>query len=328
MTRKSFLGIALLGAFLTSSIQAVPIITQAGTDLGFTLTTVITNTPNSFPVGIAVNSVGNIVFYNYSGGVTSVISDVDNQNYLTPGTVLSTANNAVGVPGMAYANGSVWMGGNSLRRLNNDGSTAQNFSNIPVGWGMWTNQATGHIIAFINSTSSIADIDVSDPNNPTYTIIKTGTSGDGLTVSPDGTTIYTSAGQIIDLTNPAAPIGHFTPPSGADGMGVISSSNQLNGKIIVNTTVGQIVMLDPLNNYAQTIIATGGGYGDFTGPDWTNGTLLVPSGNAIMRLSCGEGCGIGVAPPPPSGDVPEPATSGLMAAALAGLAMLKRRMRK
>jgi hypothetical protein len=312
----------LFGAFASCvSVQAAAI-TPAGTALGFTLTTVINNTPSSFPVGIALNSDGNIIFYNYSGGPTSVIKDIDNQNYSVAGTVLSTASNPVGVPGMAYAAGSVWMSGGSLRRLNNDGSTAQNFAGIPVGWGMWTNPVNGHLIAFANGTSSIVDIDVSNPSAPVVTTLKTGTFGDGLTVSPDGSKAYTSGGEVLDLVSASHPLTSFTAPSGADGMGVISSSNALNGSIIVNTTGSNIFLVDPVT-FAQTLIATGNGYGDFTGPDWTNGTLLLGSGNSILRLSCGSGCGIGA--PPPLSDSPEPATASLILLAGCGVLVWRRR---
>jgi len=90
-------------------------------------------------------------------------------------------------------------------------------------------------------------------------------------------------------------------------MGVISSSNSLNGQIMVSTDgFGTLVLLDPLNSFAQTVIATGGGYGDFANVDPTTGTLLFSSGGDLGRLSCGVGCGVG-APPPPSG-VPEPSS--------------------
>lgn len=321
---KGIRAAVLLGAFASCiSVQAASI-TPAGTALGFTLSTVITNTPNSFPVGIAVNSDDNIVFYNYSGGLTAVIKDLDNQNYTVAGTVLSTANNPVGVPGMAYANGSVWMSGGSLRRLNNDGTTAQNFANIPVGWGMWTDPVTGHLISFANSTGSIVDIDVSNPSAPVVTTLKTGTSGDGLTVSPDGTKAYTLAGGILDLISASHPYTAFTVPAGADGMGIISSTNSLDGSIIVNTNSGNIYLVNP-TTFAQTLVATGNGYGDFTAPDWTNGSLLLGSGNSILRLSCGPDCGIG-APAPPS-SAPEPATASLFFLAGCGV-MVWRRARR
>jgi hypothetical protein len=71
---------------------------------------------------------------------------------------------------------------------------------------------------------------------------------------------------------------------GADGMGVISAPGNpgLDGDIIVNTTNGNIVLVDHVT-FAQTIIASGGGYGDYTSPD-RNRWLLACE---FVRIFCG-----------------------------------------
>jgi hypothetical protein len=299
-----------------------PTLTAAGVSLGFTLSTVVSgfgpNNGSSFNVlGSAVNSDGNIIVNVAGLGKNFVFKDIDNQvqaDALGSSTFASCCN------AMAYANGSVWQtSGSGLRRLNNDGSIAQTYSNISVNQGMWANPVTGHLIAGNNLT----DIDVSGAT-PVATAI-TNTFADGITVSPDGKLAYLSYGEIVDLATKTV-IGNFGSVAGADGMGVITASGNaaLDGDIIVNTTDGRIVLVDHVT-FVQTVLATGGGYGDYTSPDYTNGTLLLSSSNNLIRLSCGQGCGIGSPPPPPA--VPEPETYALMLAGLGLLSWVARRRR-
>ena len=60
---------------------------------------------------------------------------------------------------------------------------------------------------------------------------------------------------------------------------------------------GYLGLLDPTTGI-ETIIASGGSRGDYVAPDITNGTLFLTQSESALRLSCGEGCGIGVTPPP------------------------------
>jgi hypothetical protein len=149
-------------------------------------------------------------------------------------------------------------------------------------------------------------------------------SADGLTVSPDGHFVYGSGGTIVDLTNPNGAHGSFGSVSGADGMGVISAPGNpsLDGDIIVNTTNGNIVLVDHVT-FVQTILASGGGYGDYTSPDRNDGSLLVSSSNNLLRLSCGAGCGIGSVSP----SVPEPSTWAMMILGFAGVGFMAYRRR-
>lgn len=320
--------LALAGLGASTSSHAFLTLTAAGVAKGFTLSTVVLglngNTPNCCNVlGSAINSDGNIIINDGSSHRNYVFHDVDNQ---TPGMALGPATNDPGFPtAMANSNGIVYASGGSLRRLNNDGSTAFTFTNVNAQYGMWTNPANGHLIMYGSAAgvgSGILDVTVS--GNTASARLITSVFTDGLTVSPDGTIVYTdsAAYKISD----GSLVATYSVNS-ADGMGVISSSNDLNGDVVVsNGYNGELVLLDADNGYAPTVIATGGGYGDFTSPDFTNGSLLISSGDSLLRLSCGQGCGVGSVNP--SSGAPEPASLALTGLALAGLASVRRRQSK
>ena len=313
--------IAIAAFGMASTASAFPLtLTAAGTGLGFTLSTVVSSlsggTPNCCNVlGSAVNSAGQIIVNNAGDGRNYLFANVDNQ--VGPGAAISSSQDFGFPTAMANAGGTVYAGGGSLRKLNSNGSTAVTYNDITIFAGMWTNTVNQHIIATgsFGGGSGLIDIDVSGAL-PSVRLIN-GAGSDGLTVSPDGTVVYTNSAayRISDGVQLAS---YFV--SGADGMGVITSSNALNGDIIVSTTGGKLVLLDPLLGFAQTVIADFGGYGDFTSPDFTTGTLLVSSGDYLMRLGCGQGCGVGSAPPP---GVPEPSALFLAALGLLGLARVR-----
>jgi hypothetical protein len=129
--------------------------------------------------------------------------------------------------------------------------------------------------------------------------------------------VYSEQGNAIigyDIAS-GTPVFSSSPAgfNSADGTGVISSTNNLNGDIIVNNNNGEVDLLDPVTK-AVTIIATGGSRGDYASPDTNNGTLFLDFADVVGRLSCGADCSIGGGPPPPS--TPEPASLTLLAPAL------------
>ena len=312
-------GIALaLGLFAAHSANATLALTPDGINDGFVLSTFATTNPGntgccSGPFGLGVNSAGNVLV-NTGAGTLYVFPDVDGQ---TPGTALFTqsSNNYVGA--FTSSGGTVYgaVYGGNYESFNLDGTVA-NANVFPQlagdGYlGMWTNPVNGHILS--NSALGLIDI---DPATGDFFVI-TSSTGDGVSVSPDGKTAYSEQGSINGYT--IAPGGAQVFNSGSqfpspDGTGVISGGT-FNGDIIVNDNTGSIYLLNPTTNISD-LIATGGTRGDYTQVDATNGSLLLDYSDIVARLTCPDCSFV----PPPT--VPEPATWAMMLIGFAGLGFL------
>lgn len=329
--------IMALGAFVAFSLLATQsnatlMLTTDGIDAGFSLSTFATLNPGVTggygPFGIGVDSSHHVIVSNSADSTRYVFNDTDN---LTVSDALYTHQSQSYTTGYTSSGGKVYGadnpptgGGKRFVQFNDDGSINHVLTGVaPLPYlGMATNPVNGHIIA--NSSEGIIDIDP-NANGGNGAYIKTGIpNGDGLSISPDGSTVYVAGAGQIDAYNLADghELNHWTSANGPDGTGVITSATSpLNGQIIVNNNDGTVGLLDPTTGI-ETTIADNGTRGDYVSPDWFNGTLFLIQSEGVMRLSCGKDCAIGV--PVPS-SVPEPATVSLLALALLGLYFSQRR---
>jgi len=297
MVKRPRLGkILICAATLTVAAvnaSAALTMTAAGTNLGFTLTRFVSDVGfNSSgccgPLGVTVLPNGNVLVDVTNQSKNYVWPDADNQN-------LTTAISSVAFPAFppAYATtgGFAWgSSGSNLVKFDNSGNVLATYpqSGVSITNGLWTNPVNGHLLAQGNG---IWDITITGGVPTNFRLVVSGGS-DGLSVSPDGVTVYTNEVKGYNILTGALTFPLVTVPSG-DGTGVISSNTGLNGDIIGNGNDGNVYLIDIHNNNNLVIIASGGTRGDYTAADTNNGTLFLTQSNEIYRLSCGAGCSVG-----------------------------------
>ena len=313
-------GLFFFGAcLLTGTAHASLALTPAGSTAGFALSLFATTNPtagptDTGPLGVAVTGNGKVIVNTFSlacilSGVTScrfIFPDVDGQT--TSSAISFTPSNSL-ISGYATTGGLAYGGENGkFVQFNNDGTVNHILTGVTVAplAGMATNPVNGHLIA--NTASGIIDIDALANGGAGSFRSVSNFGGDGIAVSSDGSTAYTGS-LAVNLATGAFTV--FTPNiPGADGIGVIHSTNSLNGKIVVNANTGIVWLVDPVTG-AQTKIASGGTRGDYASADPTNGSIFLDFSRDVWRLSCGPDCSIGSVAP-----VPNPAAAWLFGSAL------------
>lgn len=308
----------------TCSARADLTLTPAGTTAGFGLSVFsfgYSNGGGVGPISTAYPSTGGVLASSYNDGTVRFFpTDTDGQNVTAfpaaPGATYGSFNPC----GLAKIGSNIYMAeqaAGAIVQINNDGSFNQTIvTGVPFATGLVANPATNHL--YVSEPNGGATYDV-DPVAKTVTLFSN-YSMDGLTISPDGHTLYGESGQHIlgfdtSSVNPAAlPIFDSGLISGLDGTAL--GTGTINGFIYANTNFGELWQVN-LVTLEAVLIANGGSRGDLVSLD-PNGTLLLSQTSTIDRLTAPQGGGFG-------GDTPEPASLGILG--LGGMMLLLRRRR-
>jgi len=301
------------------SAQALALTSQ-GSSLGFSLSTFYSD-PNAYygALGVTTTSNGHVIMAGYARGELYLLPDVDGQTYGSISTKVSLSGIGSGYS-VATAGGKTYFSpgfGGTYYQVDTTTLALTPLSlNTAVTpyLGLWANPVTGHLLS--SSYSGLVDI---DPLTGTVHVVTPTTGFDGVTVSPDGKTVYGENGGNIygyDIATGTLVASYSGNGHSPDGTGVISGG-ALNGDIVVNNNDGTVGLIDA-GSGIETIIADGGTRGDFVGPDLSNGTLFLASGDQVERLAL-QGATIG------SNGTPEPLSLSLVGIAIAALAATARR---
>ena len=317
---KHGLRVGVAVAAMASAISMAPAaqagltLTAAGTSDGFTLSSFYQDPSVTYGMlGMTSMANGQIIGAGYGHATLNTFADVDGQTF-------GSALNGVGSPGtptsVATAGVNTYLSvlGGSFYKVD---PTTLGLTPLlldtpaAAGYGLWANPATNHL----ESSSNIGLIDI-DPGTGHVHFI-TGGFWDGVSVSPDGKTVYAAgSGGIFGFDIASGNQVFSVSAPGADGTGVISGT-QFDGYIIDNNNNGYVGLINPATGI-ESIIADGGSRGDLVGPDHSNGTLFLTFYEQEYRLGISGGV-IG-------GSAPEPATWALMLMGFGAMgAMLRRR---
>jgi hypothetical protein len=318
-----FAGSLLLASAVPAN--ATLTLTAAGVGDGFSLSTFVSGYPPATygPLSVGVLPDGNLITGSYANAALYTFTDADGQ---TLGSALSKIpyTYQTGNPQYIFAtvNGQVYgaqVAGGTIGQFSNTGA----FTPIPnlasagvkAFYGMWADPANNDLIA--SSSKGLIEI---NPTTGTYRVINASVFPDGVTVSPNGATVYAEVGGAISAysVSTGTLLKTYATGHSPDGTGVISGGS-FNGDLIVNDNDGTVLLLDTATSNITTI-ASGGSRGDFVSPDTNNGTLFLSQQESILRLACAPDCSIGS-----TSGTPEPGTLTLLAAGFGALALLTRK---
>jgi hypothetical protein len=178
-------------------------------------------------------------------------------------------------------------GKGELIEVNQNGTFKQSIvKDMGFATAVVSNKNNGHVYVSTLGVGKVYDV---NPVTKTKTLFAN-VSADGLTMSPDGNTLYAlrSDGHVIgyNIATKAETFDSGFIPGDLDGATI--GVGALAGKMILNTNDGTLVQLN-LATKQQQLLAAGGSRGDFVQVDLNNGTLLLTQSDSVLRLSAPGG---------------------------------------
>lgn len=313
--RSGLVAFGAVGA-LTSVAAADLTLTADGISRGFQLTTFSYNMASAGvgPEGVAYAPDGTVLVAEYPNGRLQRFLNIDNQDASTVPYLATYGTDQAN--GLAYLGSTAYMSqyaNGRVLELNADGTMNRVVTTgLGAALGLAANPHTGRL--FVGYGSGVVDL---DPVTGSFTSLVSGSSVDGITLSPDGATLYAAVRGGINsqhLIGYNTSTGAVVYDSGALAGGIdgtVLGFGPFEGYVYANMNNGTLIELN-LNSpgSAPVIIASGGTRGDMAAFDPTrSGDMLITQLDRIIRLS-------GV-----------PAPSSLVPLALGGFIASRRRRR-
>ncbi|MDB5357858.1 MAG: hypothetical protein JWN24_4311 [Phycisphaerales bacterium] len=293
-------------------------LTPAGQAQGFGLSVFASNFSTSGaigPLGIDFPAGGGVLVSDQLGNVRRFAADIDGQNAaLAPiGHNYGNGNSE----GLAHLGSNIYMDQSpnaQIVQINGDGTFNQSIISVTTPVGLVADPVIGRLFVATRGNNQVFEV---DPIARTKTLFASVANPDGLSVSPDGKTLYVAAtgtGHILgyDIATGTLDFDSGAIAGGIDG--TAAGAGSLSNFVFANVNNGTVVQVN-LSTLTRTVIANGGSRGDFVSVDPTNDTLLITQTDSIYRLT----------PPSDGGFTPEP--TGLSLLACGGAALVARRRR-
>lgn len=273
-------------------VEAQLTLTPAGNARGFALSTFASNFPSSSgigPEGVAFAPDGTVLVTNYFNGNLQRFQNADNQNAAAVPVLASFGTDRAN--GLGYLGTTAYMsqyGSGQLVELNADGSVNRVVATgLANPLGVATSPSTGRI--FVGLSTGIANV---NPVTGVFSPLVSGSSVDGITLSPDGATLYAAvrgginAQQLVGYSTSTGAVVYSSGvlTGGIDGTAL--GFGMFDGYIYANMNNGTVLELNLATPGAPpTIIASGGSRGDMVGFDPSgSGDMLITQQTSVVRL--------------------------------------------